>query len=675
MRVRLAGLRSSLAARVYGIAALALVMGLGAFALLQARREQQLYRDMVLAGASATVATATETIARDLLLGDYASVDEQLLRVARVPGVLSLQVCEPDGRVLSQVKRREGAARLALIPSPGQVRAPARGPVPPREVEDGTELEVWQPISAGALQLGWLRATLDLSPLRAIVREQTARALGLAAAVILVCIGLLTWSLRRPLGSIGKLAEFARQLDARKGESLALPHSVLEVDQLRDALNAASAELVRSERRLLHDAAEKQALSAQLLQAQKMEALGLLAGGVAHDFNNILTAIIGYANLALSALEQGRSERDDLDQILVAAERAAALTKSLLAFSRKQNTELGPVDLRQVASSMEKMVQRLVGEDIEVRLALGPERIVAVADGGQVGQVLLNLAANARDAMPRGGKLLVSVGLAHPPPGAWQGGTPPEQAACLTVADTGVGMEEAVRQRIFEPFFTTKGPGRGTGLGLSIVHGVVTQHKGAVEVESRPGEGATFRIYLPLAPRGAQGLSGEPAAQPIQKGSGSVLLVEDDPQVNRIVRLTLEESGYRVTSVENGRKGLAALSGGGPFDLLVSDVVMPELNGIELLAEARRLAPGLPAILMSGYAADALERSGPLPAGVELLQKPITPQRIRAKVQEALVARLPPPPPAPAAPPPTSSPAPAPGAPAGPSRPDWPGAA
>ncbi|MBI5069428.1 MAG: response regulator [Deltaproteobacteria bacterium] len=639
MLERLASLRHGLAFRVYGIAALALVSGLGTFAFLQAQRERRLYRDMVLAGASATVATATETLARDLVLGDYAAIDDALRQVARMPSVLSLRVCEPDGRVLSEVSREAGEVRLAGTPSPTVLQVPPRVPPGPREVDDGATLEVWHPITAGDHPLGWLRATLDLSPLRVIVREQTIRAFGLALALTLACVALLTWSLRRPLGNIRRVAGFARQLDARKGEALEMPQCVEEVDQLRDALNAASAELQRSEHRLLHDAAEKQALSAQLLQAQKMEALGLLAGGVAHDFNNILTAIIGYANLALSALEPGRSERDDLEQILVAAERAAALTKSLLAFSRKQPTELGPVDLRQVLAGMEKMVKRLVGEDIQVQVTSGPERVVAMADGGQVGQILLNLAANARDAMPRGGTLSITIGrAAHPPPGAWEGG-PPEEAACLTVADTGAGMEESVRQRIFEPFFTTKGLGRGTGLGLSIVHGVVTQHKGAVEVLSEPGRGTTFRVFLPLAPDGASALARETPLIPAARGSGSVLLVEDDPQVNRIVRLTLEEAGYTVTSVENGRQGVAALSDGRRFDLLVSDVIMPEMNGVELLAEARRRAPGLPAILMSGYTADALERSGPLPEGVELLQKPVTPQRIRAKVQEALAPR------------------------------------
>jgi signal transduction histidine kinase len=637
---RLASLRHSLAARVYGIAAVALLAGLGTFALLQAQRERRLYWDVVLTSASTTTATATETLARDLVLSDYAALDDALRQLARVPGVLGLSVCEPDGRVLSEVHREGGTIRLTMKPKVTYQQIPPWAAGGPREVDDGAALEVWHPISAGKEPLGWLRATLDLSPLRVIVREQTVRAIGLALALTLACIALLTWSLRRPLGNIQRLAAFARQLDARKGEALEMPRCVEEVDQLRDALNAASAELQRSEHRLLHDAAEKQALSAQLLQAQKMEALGLLAGGVAHDFNNILTAIIGYANLALSALEPGRPERDDLEQILVAAERAAALTKSLLAFSRKQPTELGPVDLRQVLSGMEKMVKRLVGEDVQVEVTTGPEKVVAMADGGQVGQILLNLAANARDAMPRGGTLSIAIGRAsHPPPGAWEGGAPPEEAACLTVSDTGSGMEESVRQRIFEPFFTTKGQGRGTGLGLSIVHGVVTQHRGAVEVSSAPGHGTTFRVFLPLAPPGVCALPRETPLAPAARGTGSVLLVEDDPQVNRIVRLTLEEAGYAVTSVENGRQGVAALSDGRHFDLLVSDVIMPEMNGVELLAEARRRAPGLPAILMSGYTADALERSGPLPEGVELLQKPVTPQRIRAKVQEALAPR------------------------------------
>jgi signal transduction histidine kinase/CheY-like chemotaxis protein len=635
------GIAKSLAARVYGVTVLVLVVSLGTYAFLLARSEAGQHQAVVIDGARAMLSVASESLASEMLVGDFAGVDQSLLQIAELPGLLRLQACEPDGTVLSDV-RREGARRhLAALPEPRRLVTPRAEEHERTEIDAGGDtLVVWHAVTAGDQLLGWVRATIDLGPLHATLRELGLRAVLLAAGSALASLALLFWILRRPLGAIRRLADFARLLPERKGEWVSVPSGTEEIDQLRDSLNFASAELLRGEQRLLANAAEKRSLEAQLLQAQKMEALGVLAGGVAHDFNNLLTAISGYANLAAESAES-KALGEDLEQILVATERATVLTRSLLAFGRKQKAEIAPVDLNTLVTGIAKILRRVVGEDVEVRVTTARDPVVVLADRNQLDQVLMNLAANARDAMPHGGVLSLSTSLVTAPAAAgWPGGEAPSAAGCITVTDTGLGMDEAVRRRIFEPFFTTKGTGRGTGLGLSIVHGIVAQHRGTIEVESRVGGGTTFRTLLPAA--GA--LAGEASSRPEEgaetPGQGTVLLVEDDPQVSRVLALTLERAGYTVVSAENGRRGLDALRDGKePIDLLLSDVIMPEMNGVELLEEARRRLPGLPVILMSGYTADALRRRGPLPRDVEVLSKPVTPHAVRAKVRELLATR------------------------------------
>ena len=630
----------SLAARVYGVSVLVLVASIGTYAYLQARTEAREHRSVVVDGARATLAVTAEAVASQILVGDYAGVDQSLIQISQLSGFLRLQACEPDGTVLSDVRREGGRSRLAAVPDPRRLSTPSAAEHERTEIDDGGgTLVVWHAITAGERLIGWTRAAVDIRPLRATLRELALRAVLFAAGSVAASLAALFWVLRGPVGSIRRLAAFARVLPGHKGEQVSVAPGTREVDQLRDSLNFASGELLRGERRLIEDAAEKRSLEAQLLQAQKMEALGVLAGGVAHDFNNLLTAISGYANLAAESTES-QAIRDDLQQILVATERATVLVQGLMAFSRKQKAEVAPVDLDALVGGMAKILARLVGEDVELRVVPADAPVMVLGDLGQLDQVLMNLAANARDAMPQGGVLSFTVSRVTAPSAAgWPGGVAPPVAGCITVSDTGAGMEEAVKRRIFEPFFTTKGAGRGTGLGLSIVHGIVAQHGGVIEVESQVGAGTTFRILLPAAgalAREAAGQAREPAESP---GRGTVLLVEDDPQVNRVLALTLEGAGYSVVSADNGRSGLEALRGAkAPIDLLLSDVIMPEMNGVELLEEARRTRPGLPAILMSGYTADALERHG-LPRDVELLPKPVTPHAIRAKVAEVLARR------------------------------------
>jgi two-component system, cell cycle sensor histidine kinase and response regulator CckA len=385
------------------------------------------------------------------------------------------------------------------------------------------------------------------------------------------------------------------------------------------------------------DVTERVELEEQLHQAQKMEAVGRLAGGVAHDFNNLLTVILGYGDLLLEQLADDRVLYQEVDEIRRAADRAATLTQQLLTFSRRQVLSLRPVDLDAVLGGMAGMLRRLIGEDIELTLRLGGERAFTRVDPVQVEQIVMNLAVNARDAMPRGGRLVIetaSVELGHI--AAPRRAVEPGAYVMLSVADTGHGMDAATQEHLFEPFFTTKAPGLGTGLGLSTVYGIVRQSGGTVQVTSEPGSGSTFRIYLP---RVAGGPDAEVASPRIERrgGSESVVLVEDEPLVRNLVSGVLRQNGYRVVEFANGREVLARGARGlDDIQLLVTDVVMPGLNGVALAGELARGRPGLRVLFLSGYAQDLVEPAATSGPGRAFLAKPFTPDTLLRQVRELL---------------------------------------
>jgi signal transduction histidine kinase/ActR/RegA family two-component response regulator len=396
---------------------------------------------------------------------------------------------------------------------------------------------------------------------------------------------------------------------------------------------------------ILLDLSERKHLEDQLRQSNKLEAIGLLAGGVAHDMNNILSVVISYAALVADELAPGDPRADDIREILRAGDRGRVLTRQLLAFSRQQVLEPVILDLGEVAGGVEKMLRRLIGEDVELVLELAPDLPKVKADPGQIEQVIMNLAINARDAMPRGGRLTLRTR------DAWLDGglrTPVGLAAGryveLTVADTGKGMDAATRLRIFEPFFTTKERGRGTGLGLSTALGIVQQSGGAMEVESELGAGTSFRIYLPadVDPEASPRTRRAPlSAEQRLDGSETVLVAEDDPQVRRAVRSMLERHGYRVIEAENGRAALDLFRGGARPDLLLTDVVMPLLSGRELVEEVWRLDPEMKVIFMSGYTDDAILRHGVAELGLTLVQKPFSTGELLGRLRAVLDAAQP----------------------------------
>ena len=384
---------------------------------------------------------------------------------------------------------------------------------------------------------------------------------------------------------------------------------------------------------------ERKLLEEQLLQSQKMEAVGQLAGGVAHDFNNILTAIVGYSDLLAAELGDNAQQREDIEEIRKAARRAAALTRQLLSFSRKQVLEPRIVDVNGVVLNLDKMLRSLMSENIELETQLAEDLDAARVDPNQLEQVIMNLAINARDAMPDGGTVTIETANATlgEDYAAKHVSVIPGVYVMLAVTDTGCGMTEATKARIFEPFFTTKPAGRGTGLGLSTVYGIVKQSGGNIWLYSEPNKGTTFKIYLPAVDALPEDIGKAAPVEAERQGSGTVLVVEDDEQLRRLTHRALAAQGYEVLEADRGRSALdAARRHEGPIDLLVTDLVMPDTNGPKLAETLRAARPGLRVLFMSGYPDGAIVHHGMLEAGVAYLAKPFTTEAITRKVREVL---------------------------------------
>jgi signal transduction histidine kinase len=377
------------------------------------------------------------------------------------------------------------------------------------------------------------------------------------------------------------------------------------------------------------DVSRIKALEQELQHAQRVEAIGRLAGGIAHDFNNLLTVIGGAATMASYKLPAGHDATEEIEEVVTATGRAGELTRQLLAFARKQVLNKRPIELSALVSGLERMLRRLIGEHITLVTRTDAEPLTVNADAGQIEQVLMNLAINARDAMPAGGTLtIVTSGVEIAEDGVRK------KYARLEVVDSGSGMSDAVQARIFEPFFTTKTGGRGTGLGLATCFGIVKQHEGQIQVSSRKGEGTRMTVLLP---RSAAGIE-EPVSEVrvLPRGTERVLVAEDDEAVRRFMALTLREAGYDVTIAENGREAFELFSRGQRFDVLVADVVMPGLGGPELVTFLRRRQPDLAIVLTSGYADARLQGSQRSLRDTVFRQKPFSPSELIQAIKDAL---------------------------------------
>jgi signal transduction histidine kinase/CheY-like chemotaxis protein len=550
------------------------------------------------------------------LTGDRLVEVDELVRSQVVgEGTLRVKLLSPDGIVTYSNEHRlvgaradaHGREELAEVLAGASVLEVSSL----NEDQGGGEgdrkvLEAYVPVrfAAAAPPSGVFELYQDYAPVDRDIRALVTPIAGvLALALLMIWIALFP-ILRRMTAALAsrnrKLEEQARALERTLGERT-------RAEEARE----------RSEE--------------QLRQAQKMDAVGQLAGGIAHDFNNLLLAINGYSELALARLSGADVRaREAIEEVRTAGDRAASLTRQLLAFSRRQVLQPREVGLNSVIEDMSRMLERLLGEHLELELALDPRAGRVVADPSQVEQVLMNLTLNARDAMPDGGRLRIETGRVESadvdgdlPPGAW---------ATLVVADTGAGMDEETMRHVFEPFFTTKEPGKGTGLGLSTVYGIIEQSGGMIALESTPGRGTTFRIAIPAATgegAPAEDDSGDGEAAPV--GAGTVLLVEDDTVVRRFVCEALELSGYAVTEAAGPAEALE-LARAREFDLVLTDVVMPEMNGRQLAERVTRLRPAARILFTSGYPRD------PMDAEAAFLQKPYTMDELVRKVHDVLAA-------------------------------------
>ena len=409
--------------------------------------------------------------------------------------------------------------------------------------------------------------------------------------------------------------------------------------KLAEEQELAAASLAHALDDLQREMKQRHDLESQLVQSQKMEAIGRLAGGVAHDFNNLLTVILGYNEMLREHAKEDPIALDFTLEVLQAAERASALTNQLLAFSRRQVAMPRVLDLNQVVQHIDKMLHRIIGEDVELQLKLAAGLSPVKADPSHIDQVIMNLAVNSRDAMPNGGSLTIEtadVQLTEE-----YAGSPLGIAAgwyvMLAVSDTGTGMDELTKSRIFEPFFTTKEKGKGTGLGLSIVYGIVKQNGGEILVYSEPGRGTAFKIYLPVALEAAEDRRTARGATQAVAATETILLVEDEHQVRNLTRAMLGRQGYRILDAGSAVEALTlARDTAVPIDLLLTDIVMPQMNGLELAKEIMAARPGIKVLFMSGYTDSAVVKQGILTAEMPFIKKPFTSASLHSKVREVL---------------------------------------
>lgn len=390
---------------------------------------------------------------------------------------------------------------------------------------------------------------------------------------------------------------------------------------------------------LVTDITERKKLEEQLRHVQKMEVVGTLTGGIAHDFNNIISAIISYANVLRMKMKDDDPLAHNVEQILASTERAANLTRSLLSFGRKQTMSLKPVNIITIIRHVEKLLRTLIGEDIEFETILSDKKLMVMADRGQIEQVLINLATNARDAMPKGGVITIETKPVELDKEYIEkyGYGEPGKYVNISFADPGTGVDKGIMERIFEPFYTTKEAGKGTGLGLSIVYGIVRQHNGYINVESEPGKGTRFNIYLPLVKSPEIEEKKKTAGPTPARGTETILLAEDDLQLRNITRSILEEFGYEVIEAVDGEDAIKRfMENKATVELLLLDGVMPKKNGMEVYEEIRKIKPDVKALLLSGYAGDFLHAKGILEGRLNFISKPVPPQELMKKIREVI---------------------------------------
>ncbi len=618
--------------------------------MLDIRRVHSFSKDQLEERGFLLANALNDVLADALYFLDIDKLNDLAELIRGQPDVVDVQVFEPSGDLIvdpSVHYYAVGKVRHEFaLESVGSRRMISR--------LEGRIMHVTAPITSGDDVIGGIHFTLANDRTEAATRRITVEKLWQSAVLLVVAVAASYVMARRFVRPITQLAlsteaiamgEFRVPIAYRRDDEIgdltvALAEMSRELGESRVELESRATELSGANEQLLREMSERKELEAQLLQSQKMEAVGRLAGGVAHDFNNLLTAILGYAQLgAKEAAADGRLGVA-LQEITRAGERAADLTRQLLAFSRRQIIEPQIVDLNDLILKLDGMLRRLIGENIELITVPGADMPVVKVDPGQVEQVIVNLAVNARDAMPQGGALTIETArvtlgesYASQNPEALPG-----EYVVIAVSDNGVGIASDIKARIFEPFFTTKERGKGTGLGLSTCYGIVKQNGGHISVYSEPGQGATFKVYLPSIgerPSLDQALSEE---DDLLTGSETVLLVEDEPSVRQLATSALRTYGYSVLEAADGQQALklAKARTGTDIHLLVTDVVMPAMGGRELVDGLVAIHPETKVLYMSGYTDDAIVHHGVLEEGTEFLQKPFTPVTLGRRVREIL---------------------------------------
>ena len=464
---------------------------------------------------------------------------------------------------------------------------------------------------------------------------------GFVKRMVMIGLFLFVMGVAGAFAMVEKLRESQRELENKVQERTAQLEEANRQLELLSASNVEKRTVAEKERTDALEALRN--TEKQLVQSQKLEAVGRLAGGISHDFNNLLTVILGYSDISKRQLKEGDPLRRNLEEITKASERAASLTRQLLAFSRKQVMQPKVFDLNTVVTDLEKMLRRMIGEDIELRVSRGPDLGNIKADPVQLEQVIMNMVVNARDAMPKGGKLSIETSNVYLDEtyAREHVSVVPGDYVMLAISDTGCGMDEETRLRIFEPFFTTKESGKGTGLGLSMVYGIVRQSGGNIWVYSEEGRGTTFKIYFPRVTAEAEEYKRAAQTSDVPKGSETILLVEDAEWVRTLARQVLETAGYRVLEAGSAETAIRLCEkiNGGKIDLLLTDVVMPGMSGNDMSKVLLTKQPGMPVLYMSGYTDDAIVQHGVLEPGINFLQKPFSPGALASKVREVLDAR------------------------------------
>ncbi len=607
-------------------------------------------------------------LAQSSRLGVFAE-NEDLLNdavegIMQSKGVILAQVFAFDGKELRTLKRAEKeAVNPAEFPSsederffPGRkiIDMPGKSGAP-LYFEGHDKIEFWAPVMSGegysgkgysedeALffeenstgkknnVIGFIRIMFTTEHMHKSLKDLLLKSIFVPIIFIIpgwIIAYFIVRGITRPLG---KLTEGVKAIETSGSFCKISVETKDEIGRLAAAFNDMAESLQKRE-------VEKQQLEEQLRHSQKMEAIGTLAGGIAHDFNNTLSTILGYAHLLQKRINEEDPASRYLDHLLSSARKAAVFIQSLLAFSRKEVYNPSPENLNDIVGNARGILERFLGEDIDLRVELASEDLIIMTDAGQIDQVLMNLATNARDAMPEGGSLTITTSAAaldkkfFISSGSGESG----RFAMMTVTDTGRGMNEHIKERIFDPFFTTKEVGRGTGLGLSMVYGIVKQHKGYIDVLTKPGKGTTFRIYLPLSGSANEKKESEPMPMPM-RGSETVLIAEDDEDLRRLTALILEKNGYNVIEAVNGEDAVRKfIEKKDEVEFLLLDVIMPVKNGKEAYEEIRSIHPGIKALFTSGYSIEDLNRKGCYEEGINFLSKPLSAEKLIRKIREML---------------------------------------